>query len=285
MSSELHTNSCFSRTVPILGLLLLAIVPRAEASVQCIEPRRAPKLRSFTGEFPRNLVYWWEQGSGYRESARSRCWFVEEQGERRAARCVTEAGGGLLATPRRRLPPGEWRLETSFDRRSSLDRWDESWSFIVVDRVDHEPPAFGTLRGIRWEAHVDTGRQLLVGLDGVEDDSPVRLEFELEPQDGSGEVTRFSDSLVFMDFSGPSPEPSRKAGWFSPELLAGLERSFVAGAYDSPCGDADQVGLPRFGDAPVELRLRLVDAAGNAGAWRTYTIPAGKNHGTLSEAS
>jgi len=284
MSSQPIPNSRISRAVLVLGLMLLAVMPCAEASVQCIEPRE-PKVRSLTGEFPRNLVYWREQAPAYRESARSRCWFVGEQGERRAARCVAEAGSGLWATPRRKLPPGTWRLETSLDQRSTRDCCDDSWSFVVADRVDHEPPAGGTLRGIRWDAHVDTGRQLLVGLDGVEDDSPVRLEFELEPQGGSGEVTRFSDSLVFLDFTDPRPGPHRKAAWFMSEVVAGFEGSFVAGAYDSPCGDADQVGLPHFGDAPVELRLRVVDAAGNASEWQVYTIPAGKNHGTLSEAS
>lgn len=233
----------------------------------------------FTGAYPSNPLIWWESaGHGHEEAGR--CRFVGEQGERRVARCTVTAEGRRLASFRRRLTPGTWALEVE-RAPSRVLPWDaRALSFVVEDGMDREAPLGGAVREIRWDANPDTGRMLLFAFEEIVDDSPVRLEVEVIPDASEGRVARFSDALIRLRFPG-GIEIDRRVGYLDPTWLQGLKDSFIAGATDDPCGTGDQVGLPFFGRAPVALRWRLVDAAGNATALEEAEIPAGPRYGAL----
>ncbi|MFH1465166.1 MAG: hypothetical protein ABIO70_12340 [Pseudomonadota bacterium] len=252
-----------------MAVILATMSPPTQA-LSCVDGSH-PRTRHFTGEYPRNLLYWREETTGYPRPSRSRCWFVSERGERRAARCTQTAEGRFLAAPRRMLTPGEWMLsDTRHPRRFEA-------SITIADRVDRAPPT-GTLREIRWRDEPDLGVDLLLSLVDVVDDSPVRIEVELESGD---EATRFSDAL-FFDGPPASIERDRRVAGIDPGLRVGLGDTFIAAVKDNPCWSGDQVGLPRFGRGPVTIRLRLVDAAGNATPWKEHTIPGDQRAGALS---
>jgi len=236
----------------------------------------------FLEPYPRNALFWLEGAHLTCKRGRQDCAFVSAEGEHRRARVdstglgsESERGGWLEVSPRRPLPPGRWTLVEDPEHHTHPYQEIE-----VVDRVDHDAPQGGTLRSVDWTSEGGMGAALVLAFDTVQDESPVRVELELLPQDGSGELYRNSRALLDL----ATADTLARDGKLHRDMLAASASPQAGGALWDEQGAVAMVGwnpcartppnLPLRGDGPVLLRARIVDAAGNATTWEEHTIQA-----------
>jgi hypothetical protein len=267
----------------VLATLAVPVTPwpaREARALQCPEHEDLPPSwpHRFLEPYPRNALVWADAGLPCAHERRG-CTFVSAEGERRSARVTTTflgsgagRGGWIEARPRRPFTPGRWTLI------DESRRYPESWQEIeVVDHVDREPPSGGALRTVDWVDDGELGVAVVFTFDTVQDESPVRVELELLPQDGA--LERYRSSRALLDLA-TADTLARNDKLRRDRLIASVphraadalraERGAAAVLTWNPCTQAP-LRLPRGGGSTL-LRVRVVDAAGNGTPWEEHTV-------------